>query len=144
MSSRIEDFFINADLVTEETKEVIISNRFKDQNGDLIPFKIKTISEEENRRIKEKSNVIGSDQFKRKTKDLDSSLYQANLIVACTIEPNFKSSDLQARHKFDGNSVGLVRFLLRAGEFNKLVEAILEFNGFLDNDLEEVANEIKN
>ena len=37
--------------VLNETKEVIISNRFKDENGKTIPFVIRVIDQETNDRL---------------------------------------------------------------------------------------------
>ena len=42
----------------EEVKEVVISKRFVDKDGKPIPFRIKTIMQEENERITRKCRKV--------------------------------------------------------------------------------------
>ena len=42
---------------TEETREVIISDRFKDKDGKVVPFVIKSLSQAENEEIKKRTSI---------------------------------------------------------------------------------------
>ena len=131
--------------VTDTTEDVIISDRFTDENGKVQPFKIRIISQEINeslhnqasRPIKKNGVVIGS--------QTDSVKYGNLLIVACVVYPNFKDSELCNYYKTK-DPLDVPRRMLTAGEFNKLVKAVNRINGFNvdDDQVETLEEEAKN
>lgn len=131
--------------VTDTTKDVIISDRFTDEDGKVQPFKIRIISQEINeslhnqasRPIKKNGVVIGS--------QTDSTKYGNLLIVACVVYPNFKDSELCNYYKTK-DPLDVPRRMLTAGEFNKLVKAVNRINGFNvdDDQVETLEEEAKN
>ena len=78
---------------TQEEKEVIISNRFQDENGESVPFRTRALTQEENdaitkkatRRIKENGQSV---------EWFDSVDFCHRLVVAATVYPDFSSKEL--------------------------------------------------
>lgn len=68
-----------------KTRTVFLDN-FKDENGEPLPFVIKSISPEENEAISKKHTD--------KDGKFDSVAYGNELVVACMVEPNLKDSEL--------------------------------------------------
>ena len=130
-------------VVENETKDVIISKRFKDDDGNLVPFKIKVLSQAEN----EKLRVRASKPIKRNGvivgQDFDSIKYGNMLVIASVVEPNFADAELcKAYNTLDPEEVP--GKMLTAGEFNKLVRAINDLNGFSEDTEEVLEAEAKN
>ena len=50
MENELRAFFREAQAVNA-TEEIVVSNRFKDKDGNIIKFKIKSITQEENDEI---------------------------------------------------------------------------------------------
>ena len=71
-------------VTTSEEKEVVISNRFQDESGQPVPFKIRALTQEENdaitrqatRRRKEGGQTI---------EQLDSVDFTRRMVVAATV-----------------------------------------------------------
>ncbi|MGL5868990.1 phage tail assembly chaperone, partial [Clostridium chrysemydis] len=85
--SKLTDFLIN-NPIDELTEEVMISDRFKD--GDkILKFKIKAVSPNEFSELQKNCTKVG----KKGKVNFDSKLFNEELIVNYTIEPNFKDSD---------------------------------------------------
>ena len=75
-------------VTTSEEKEVVISNRFQDESGQPVPFKIRALTQEENdaitrqatRRRKEGGQTI---------EQLDSVDFTRRMVVAARWNPTF-------------------------------------------------------
>lgn len=122
----------------KQEKEVVISKRFQDSEGKLVPFKIRTISQEENEALSKRSvriKKIDGRQFEA----LDDLEYTRRLIVACTVYPDFTNSELcQAYGVMDPLMVP--GKMLISGEYKRLLQEIMKFNDFTSAvDLEEEA-----
>lgn len=139
----LQSFFLE-NLKGNETEKVFISNRFLGKDQKPIPFEIKAITEEENTQIKNACKKRIKQKYGQTTTETDQDLYQAKLIVACTVFPDFKNADLIQSWKPMGvfTPEELVRKMLRPGEFTELLLKIQAINGF-DEDVEEVKEEIK-
>ena len=127
---------------TEETREVIISDRFKDKDGKVVPFVIKSLSQAENEEIKKrtsipvvKSGVVIGDK-------LDSEKYGRELVLASVKTPNFRDSEI-CKFYATMDPLEVPSKMLRVGEYSKLVKAINDLNGLNDN-LEVLEEEAKN
>lgn len=132
--------FLNP-VAVDETKEVVISKRFVDKDGKPIPFKIKTIMQEENERIYRKCRKVETIRGQR-VESLDNQKYNRALIVACTVEPDFRNADLcKAYGTVD--PLDLPGKMLTVGEANNLAREILDLNGFSD-EAEQLEDEAKN
>ena len=120
-----------------EEKEIVISNRFLDENGAPVPFKIRALSQEETDAITKKATrrmkVNG-----QTTEMLDSVDFSHRMVVAATVEPDFTSKEICDHF---GVMVPLLvpGKMLLSGEYSKLMQEISALSGF--NDLEA---EVKN
>ncbi len=115
----------------QETKEVIISERFKDKDGAVVPFTIKALSQAENEAISKRCQKSG--------KEIDNIEYTQRIVVAGTVEPNFADKELLTAFGSSPdtpllNPLELPGIMLRAGEYARLVQEIMQLSGF-DEDL---------
>ena len=125
----------------DEVKEVVISKRFVDKDGKPVPFRIKTIMQEENERLTRKCRKVETIRGQR-VESLDNQKYNRALIVACTVEPDFRNADLcKAYGTVD--PLDLPGKMLTVGEANNLAREILDLNGF-SNEAEQLEDEAKN
>ena len=123
------------------TKEIIISDRFK-EDGRPVPFKIRTISQAENDALVKKAQKVDMVRGRR-IQYQDDQKYTNSLIVACTVQPDFRDAELcQAYGTLDPLEVP--GKMLLSGETAKLVEAIMNLNGFTIQPPEEEEEEAKN
>lgn len=131
--SRLSAFLHPVSVQAEE--EIVISRRFLDEKGNPLPFKVRSLTQEENDVIVKRSTrrVKLDGQFQEK---LDNVEYTRRLVVAATVEPDFSSKEL-----CDG--LGVVDPLLAPGklllpgEYRKLLDKIMELSGFDGSESEE-------
>ncbi len=118
---------------TEETREVVISQRFQDENGFPVPFVIRPISQEENERITKLATrtIKVNGQPVDKLNNLE---YGRRLVVAATVTPDFASEELCVKYGTRDPLEVPPRMLL-VGEYAKLSMAIMELSG-LNDDVE--------
>lgn len=132
--------FLNPVPVHEE-KEVFISDRFKDEEGKVVPFRIRSVTQEENDALNRQSfrKVRGADG--QMVKEFDLITYRRKLAVAATVFPDFTDKEIcDAYGTMDATEV--VVKMLRPGEFALLGEKISELSGFTADD--PTVNEAKN
>ncbi|KOR82526.1 phage tail assembly chaperone [Paenibacillus solani] len=126
----------------EITEEFVVSVRFKDAEGRPVPWKLRSITEEENqecrkaatRKVKGKNGLF--------TPEIDPNDYMAKLMVSSVIFPDLKNSELQKSYGVLG-AESLLRKMLLPGEFAALGEQVQALNGF-DRDMNELVDEVKN
>lgn len=122
-----------------EEKELVISKRFLDEEGNPAPFKIRSVSQEENEQITKASRrqrKVGS----MVQEHLDSIEYGRRLVVTGTMVPDFRAKEMcEAYGTLDPMQVP--GKMLTAGEFAALLDAISELSGF---DAETPEDEAKN
>lgn len=125
----------------KEESEIVISKRFRDENGNVVPFKIKAISQEENDLITKKSRrVEKTNGFVQEI--FDPVEYNKRLIVAATVFPDFANAQLCERYG-TLDALEVPGRMLKAGEYTALLSAITELSGF-NNSAEEKDEKIKN
>ena len=74
----------------EEAREVIISRRFLGEDGRPVPFKIRPLTQEENNRLT-KLSMAPIKGGRRGERELNAIEYGSRVIVAATVEPDFRS-----------------------------------------------------
>lgn len=100
------------------TKEVFL-DRFVDEEGEKVPFVVRSISSEENEAI--------SRTCRDEDGDLDSILYGNKIIVACLVEPDLRDAELCAYYGvMDPDMVPSRMFSV--GEKQIISDAIFEIN----------------
>lgn len=124
-------------VTTQEVREIVISKRFQDEQGNPVPFKIRSLNQEENDAITKKATrqvKVDGQRVER----LDSVDFSRRMVVAATVEPDFTDKEVC-------NAYGVMDPLLvpgkmlLSGEYAKLVKEITRLSGF-----EDTGEEIKN
>ena len=122
--------------VTREEKEVIISKRFLGEDGKPVPFKIRSLTQEENAAIikaaTRQKKVDGQWQD-----SIDANELSARTVVEATIFPDFRSAELCEKYGTT-DPVQVPGKMLLAGEFARLIDAVSKLSGF-DKSLDEEA-----
>jgi len=133
---KLYDFLMEGEAAAQETAEVHIS-------GFPHPFLIHSITEAENKAIRKTCQKVSFDKRTRqRSAETDQEMYVSRLAAACCTEPNFKDAQLQARYGAVGEDE-LMGKILKPGQFNELMTAIMELNGF-SSDMDELRDEAKN
>lgn len=140
---KLEDFLLQGDVEKQAETEVVVSARFAEKGKPPMPFKIRGISETENKAIRAGCRkTTWNKKTRQKEVETDTDMYLNRLIVACTVEPNFKNAQLQAKYGVMG-AEALLDAMLLPGEYSELLQAIQGINGF-DQDINELVDEAKN
>ena len=127
-----------------ETKEVVISKRFKGADGNPVPFVLRVIDQETNnkliRQATKKVKVNGQIM-----QELDNEKYGKLLVQSCVVEPNFKDSEQCSYYK-TLDPLEVPGRMLTVGEYNRLVYAIKELNELItsEDELAALEEEAKN
>lgn len=133
--------FLNPEPITK-TKKITLSPRFKNEDGSIAYFEVKTISQEENERLSRKatrSSVVRG----QRVESFDSEAYTNALIVACTVVPDFTDAELcKAYGVLDPTQVPAR--MLSAGEYSRLSAEILAINEFDKETPEALEDDAKN
>ena len=122
--------------MTREEKEIIISKRFLCEDGKPTPFKIRSLTQEENAAIIKASTrqkkVDGQWQD-----SIDANELSARTIVEATVFPAFRSAELCERYGTK-DPVQVPGKMLLAGECSRLIDAVSKLSG-VDKSLDEEA-----
>ena len=109
-------------VTTRVEKEVVVSDRFVDENGKPATFKIRALTQEENDTIASAATRVVEKNGQR-VEYLDSVDYVRRLVVAATVEPDLTSKELCDAYGVVSPKMVAVKMLL-AGEYNSLVAEI--------------------
>lgn len=125
--SRLSAFLHPA--VTKVEEEVVISKRFLDEKGRPVPFKVRSLTQEENDALIKRSTHAVKDRTGQLQERLDNIEYTRRLVVAATVEPDFSAKELcDAYGVMDPLMVpGKMLF---PGEYRSLSEKIMQLSGF--------------
>lgn len=129
-------------MIKEEAKEYeyIASEKFKDNEGNPIKWKLKTITADENDEIR-KQCYKQIQAGKRVKREIDPVKYLEALAERCIIYPDLHNVELlNFYNEMDAIKL-LKKHLLGPGEYDDLMEEIQRINGY---DLEEEVEEAKN
>ena len=114
--------------VKPEEKDVYISDRFRDEDGNVVPFRIRPLMQEETDAITRKAtrhvkiNGVSQDQ-------LDTSVFSRLMVLASTVNPDFSSTEMCEFYKVLDPSMVPGKMLL-SGEYAKLMQEITDLSGF--------------
>ncbi len=123
--------------VQVENKEVIVSNRFK-ENDKVVPFIIRPITQEENKLLIKKYTK----KDKKGAEVFDRAEYVQALTASAVVFPDLKNAELQNAYGVLGES-SLLQKMLYVGEYAELAIAVQELSGLdkdINNDIEEAKN----
>ncbi len=119
----------------EEYKEVYISDRFKDEQGNVVYFKVRALTQEENDNLLKKSRRYIKTNGKSQ-EILDQIAYARRIVVAATVYPDFSSTELCDAYGVIDPLLVPAKMLL-TGEFNKLSEAIIQMSAIEEEETDE-------
>lgn len=123
-------------------EEHVISERFKDANGNPVPWKILSMTEEENEECRKSATRRVKGKNGSYTQEINSDDYIAKLAVASVEFPDLKNVDLQNSYGVRG-AEALLRKMLLPGEYAELIGKVQALNGF-DKDINDLVDEVKN
>lgn len=128
----------------EETFDYVASKKFKDENGQPMVWKLKTITAKENEQLRRecyKQVLVSNGNKKAYQQQLDTIKYLELLTEKCVVFPDLHDEELLDFYH-EMNSIELLtKHLLNAAEYDDLTAEIQRINGY---DLEEAAEEAKN
>lgn len=134
--------FLRQNAAAPENKKVIVSDRFRDDFGNPVPFELRAVSEKEDSDIKAACTIKSI--FKgRQTTSFNNQKYLNKLIAASVVFPDLKDAELQASYGVTSDDE-LLQAMLISGEHANLLQAVNEINGFDAEAFEEAKEEIKN
>jgi hypothetical protein len=139
--SSLQAFFAQ-NAKAEIIDEVVVSDRFKDENGRPIMWKIRAITEAENEQLRKAATQYVKGPGGRRVAEIQPEVYMAKVVVSSVVFPDLKDAELQKSYGVLGAEDLLKRMLL-SGEYARLVQAVQEINGF-DKDVNELVDEVKN
>jgi hypothetical protein len=123
-------------------EEFVVSERFKDEYGKPIPWKLRTLSEAENEEIRKASTQMVKGKGGQRIPETKPEVYLAKVAVASVVFPDLKDAELQNSYGVIG-AEDLLKKMLLAGEYAALVQKVQEINGF-DRDINDLVDEVKN
>lgn len=122
--------------IQAEDKEVFISKRFLDEEGNPVPFKIRAIPQSENDKLVKLSTKTYKENG-QKIEVLDKVQYSRRLIVSGTVEPDFSAKEMCDAYK-TLDPLEVPGKMLLAGEYQKLADEIATLSE-IGTDIEEEA-----
>lgn len=135
--SKLQDF-LNTNILAGTDKEVLVSDRFKDADGNIMTFKIRIMDNSEYKEYQKLVTKIG----KKGKIEVDGSALQEKIVIGQTVDPNFKDAESIKAVGCMTPEQYLSKVLL-PGEIVILAGKILEASGFAQ-DIEELIEEAKN
>lgn len=129
--------FLIKNPVNNLTEEVFVSDRFVDENGKKLSFKIKAMSGEAYASYrKEALRITG------RGADFDTKRFNELVVINHTVNPNFRDAEAVKAAGCITPEQYMYRSLL-AGEIDALAAKISELSGF-NTTIEEATKEVKN
>lgn len=123
--------------VKAENKEVVVSNRFI-EDGKVVPFIIRAITQEENEDIIKKNTHIN----KKGERNFNNTSYITDMVANAVVYPPLKDKQLQDAYGVIGENK-LIKKMLLVGEFANLAQEVQKLSG-LDIDVNDEIEEAKN
>ena len=120
-----------------EQKSIIISTRFKNENGETEAFIIKPLTQEENDALIKKCTVVRRDRTGADKRIFDSTRYTHEVVCEGTVFPDFHSKEMCDRWGV-ADPIMVAPKMMLAGEFQKLADEIAVLSG-IGTDAEEEA-----
>lgn len=126
-----------------ENQKIVVSDRFRDENGKPVEWEISCISASENQKIRKNSirNKPITGKRGQYTQEFDAAAYQSRLATRCIVFPDLNNKELQESYgAMDAEQ--LISAMLTPGEFDDLILNITDLCGFKTE--EELVEEAKN
>lgn len=135
--------FMAGNVAKIENKKIVVSNRFKDENGNPIEWEIRALTNEENDEITRRAmvNVPVAGQRGAYARELDQAKYSAMLLAASVVFPDLNDAELQDSYGVK-TPEALINRMLYIPEATHLAQEIAKFSNF--DTLADAVKEAKN
>lgn len=133
--------FLNSNPVDNLTAEVAISNRFKDEEGNVLKFTIRAMSADDMAAYQKRAMKINPKSKDRKV-EIDASAIAKAIVINHTVVPSFKDAE-SIRGLGCSDADEYLQKVLLAGEIEELSKEIQQISGYNTN-FEELVDEAKN
>lgn len=135
--------FLAQNAIKVDNHKFVLSKRFVDGDGNPEEWEIRCITSGENQKLRKDCMISVPIPGKRGQykQEFDTAAYQAKLAAKCVVYPPLDNAELQDSYGVKG-AEQLVNAMLISAEFDDLVAAILDHNGF--SDMNELVEEAKN
>lgn len=134
--STLQDF-LNANPIDNLTEEVVVSDRFKDQEGNVLKFKIKVMTNQTFTEFRKRAT-----KTKGRKVEFDADAFHMGIVIEHTVEPDFKNAE--SLRKLGCTSPNqYVEKVLLPGEIVELAAQIQKLSGF-EVEMEDLVEEAKN
>lgn len=136
--------FLAENAVKVENTKYVVSKRFRDAEGDPIPWEIQCITSTEDEALRKSCTKRVPLPGKRNqyTQETDYNAYLGKLAARCTAFPNLSDAELQNSYGVMGADA-LLKTMLTPGEYAEYLVRVQEVNGF-DVTMEDAVEEAKN
>lgn len=134
--------FFAQNTAAEATEQFVVSERFKDKEGQPVSWQLRSMTEAENEECRKSATRKVKGKNGSYTAETNTDEYLAKLVVSSIHYPNLKDAELQKSYSVLG-AENLLRKMLRPGEYASLVQRVQDINGF-NQGLNELADEVKN
>ena len=139
--SSLEMFYMQK-IEAVEHKKVVATARLKDKEGKPLEWEIKSLSSIEDDTLRKKHTKYSKNKKGVAAPTLDTSAYLSNLVVDCVVFPDLRNAELIENWGV-ATAEDLINKMLTPGEYNELVLAIQDINGW-DVDLSDLVDDVKN
>lgn len=126
-----------------ENKKIVVSNRFKDENGNPMQWEIRALTNEENDDLQRRAmvNVPVVGQRGAYTRELDNVKYSSMLLAASVVYPDLNDAELQDSYGVK-TPEALINRMLYTREAAMLAQEIANLSNF--ENLADSVTEAKN
>lgn len=137
------EMFFKQNAVEKESKKIIISERFKDEEGNPAKFEIRAITAAEDQILRDTCTILKEIPNKKGqfVPTLNATKYISMLCAACVVYPELGNAALQDSYGVKTKPELLTAMLLPA-EYQDLATEVQNINGFKTQ--EDLVEEAKN
>ena len=119
------DLFLKSRVPADFTEKIALSQRFADEEGNVILWELKSVSASEDEALRLSSVKRGEGG----SFELDTNIYAAKLASATVLFPDLNDAKLQDSYGVMG-AERLLKEMLKAGEYQRLLKEVRRINGF--------------
>ncbi len=137
------DMFFKQNAIEKENKKIVVSERFKDEEGNSAKFEIKAITAAEDQVLRDTCTALKEIPGKKGqfVPTLNATKYLSMLCAACIVYPELGNAALQDSYGVKTKPELLTAMLLPA-EYQDLASEVQNINGFKTQ--EDLTEEAKN
>lgn len=137
--------FLKGNAKPIENIEMIVSQRFTDENGKPIPFVLKQLTGKESNDLRKKHTRKIKNKLGRIEENFNNDAYQEEYITSSVIFPDLTDAELQKSYGVMG-AYNLLQTMLTAEEFANLQIKVAGFaeEEIIENSMDNLVEEVKN